>query len=48
MRWLGFFLGYVQFQLYQLPANTDYDFFFFFVLAIVGSDMFMCSLFSMY
>ena len=23
VRWLGFFLDYVQFQLYQLPANTD-------------------------
>ena len=23
VRWLGFFLVYVQFQLYQLPTNTD-------------------------
>ena len=45
MRWLGFFLVYVQFQLYQLPTDFDQEFF---VLAIVGSDMFVCSLLCMY
>ena len=46
MRWLGLFLVYVQFQLYQLPTDFGWDFFF--VLAIVGSDMFVCSLLCMY
>ena len=45
MRWLGLFLVYVQFQLYQLPTDFDYDFF---VLAIVGSDIFVFSLLCMY
>ena len=45
MRWLGLFFIYVQFQLYQLP--TDFIRIFF-VLAIVGSDMFVCSLLCMY
>ena len=45
MRWLGFFLDYVQLSFINCLLILIRILF---VLAIVGSDMFMCSLFGMY